>query len=43
MNTVKVWFELWRLLNDFPLQYTPPLKEAPTTDAAAPDGGGSAK
>jgi multidrug efflux pump subunit AcrA (membrane-fusion protein) len=35
MDTVKVWFELWRLLNDFPLQYTPPLKEAPTTDAAA--------
>jgi biotin carboxyl carrier protein len=43
MNTVKVWFELWRLLNDFPLQYTPPLKEAPTTDAAAPDVAGSAK
>lgn len=37
MNTVRVWFELWRLLNDFPLQYTPPLKEAPTIDAAAAD------
>ena len=35
MDTVKVWFELWRLLNDFPLQYTPPLREAPTTDAAS--------
>jgi multidrug resistance efflux pump len=23
MDTVKVWFEMWRLLNDFPLQYTP--------------------
>ena len=23
MDTVKVWFELWRLLNDFPLQFTP--------------------
>lgn len=30
MDTVKVWFELWRLLNDFPLQYTPPLTEDPT-------------
>jgi multidrug resistance efflux pump len=35
MDTVKVWFELWRLLNDFPLQYTPPLADAPTTDAAS--------
>jgi hypothetical protein len=24
MDTVKVWFELWRLLNDFPLQFTRP-------------------
>jgi multidrug efflux pump subunit AcrA (membrane-fusion protein) len=23
MDTVKIWFEWWRLLNDFPLQYTP--------------------
>jgi len=23
MDTVKVWFEMWRLLNDFPLQFTP--------------------
>jgi hypothetical protein len=43
MDTVKVWFELWRLLNDFPLQYTPPLKEAPTTDAAAAGSGSSEK
>jgi multidrug efflux pump subunit AcrA (membrane-fusion protein) len=35
MDTVKVWFELWRMLNDFPLQYTPPLADAPTTDAAS--------
>ncbi|KAB7643709.1 efflux RND transporter periplasmic adaptor subunit [Polymorphobacter fuscus] len=34
MDTVKVWFELWRLLNNFPLQYTPPLADAATTDAA---------
>lgn len=43
MDTVKVWFELWRLLNDFPLQYTPPLKEAPTSDAAAAGSGSSEK
>lgn len=24
MNTVPVWFELWRLLNDFPLQFSRP-------------------
>jgi multidrug efflux pump subunit AcrA (membrane-fusion protein) len=35
MDTVKVWFELWRLLNDFPLQYTPPLAETPKTGAAS--------
>ena len=35
MDTVKVWFELWRLLNNFPLQYTPPLSDAATTDAAS--------
>jgi multidrug efflux pump subunit AcrA (membrane-fusion protein) len=43
MDTVKVWFELWRLLNDFPLQYTPPLAEAPKTDAAASAPAPSAK
>ena len=35
MDTVKVWFELWRLLNDFPLQFTPPLADAPKADAAS--------
>lgn len=43
MDTVKVWFELWRLLNDFPLQYTPPLADAPTTDAASSAPPASAK
>jgi len=43
MDTVKVWFELWRLLNDFPLQYTPPLAEDPTTDAASSAPPASAK
>jgi|APFEC2959095136_1045048.scaffolds.fasta_scaffold01027_8 multidrug resistance efflux pump len=43
MDTVKIWFELWRLLNDFPLQYTPPLAEAPTTDAASSAPPASAK
>jgi multidrug efflux pump subunit AcrA (membrane-fusion protein) len=33
MNTVKVWFEIWRLLNDFPLQFTR------SGASAAPDGG----
>ncbi|MBC7504344.1 MAG: HlyD family efflux transporter periplasmic adaptor subunit [Sandarakinorhabdus sp.] len=34
MDTVKVWFELWRLLNNFPLQYTAPLADAAAGDAA---------
>jgi multidrug efflux pump subunit AcrA (membrane-fusion protein) len=40
MNTVPIWFELWRLLNDFPLQFTRP-GAAPATngDAAAAKGG----
>lgn len=29
MDTVKVWFELWRLLNDFPLQFTRPGASSP--------------
>ncbi len=29
MDTVKVWFELWRLLNDFPLQFTRPGSATP--------------
>lgn len=36
MDTVKVWFELWRLLNDFPLQFTRP-DARPATDGSAPD------
>lgn len=43
MDTVKVWFEMWRLLNNFPLQFTPPLKEAPVTDAASSELGSGAK
>jgi multidrug resistance efflux pump len=27
MNTVPIWFELWRLLNDFPLQFSRPGAE----------------
>ena len=34
LDTVKVWFEVWRTLNNFPLQYTS------ATDVAAPDGAG---
>lgn len=34
MDTVKVWFELWRLLNDFPLQFTRP-GDKPTTNGEA--------
>ena len=33
MNTVPIWFELWRLLNDFPLQFTRPGAE-PAMDGA---------
>jgi multidrug resistance efflux pump len=43
MDTVRVWFELWRILNDFPLQYTPPLLEDPKTDAASSAPAPSAK
>jgi hypothetical protein len=38
MDTVKVWFELWRLLNDFPLQYTPPPTDATMTTAGTLSG-----
>jgi multidrug resistance efflux pump len=30
MNTVPIWFELWRILNDFPLQFTRPGAEPAT-------------
>lgn len=36
MDMVKVWFELWRQLNDFPLQYTPAPVEAPKPDGGLP-------
>lgn len=36
MDTVKVWFEWWRLLNDFPLQFTP----GSAADEKAPAAGG---
>ena len=44
MDTVKVWFELWRLLNDFPLQFTRPGSQ-PTgnSSASANKAGGSAE
>lgn len=35
MNTVPIWFELWRLLNDFPLQFTRP-GAAPAENGEAP-------
>ncbi|WP_426165899.1 efflux RND transporter periplasmic adaptor subunit [Sandarakinorhabdus sp. DWP1-3-1] len=38
MDTVKVWFELWRVLNDFPLQFTRPGAQ-PTANGQAPAGG----
>jgi multidrug efflux pump subunit AcrA (membrane-fusion protein) len=38
MDTVKVWFELWRQLNDFPLQYTPAPVDAPKPDGGLPGG-----
>lgn len=31
MNTVPIWFELWRILNDFPLQFSRP-SAAPAED-----------
>lgn len=38
MDTVKVWFEWWRLLNDFPLQFTP----GSAAGGKAPVSGGAA-
>jgi hypothetical protein len=46
MDTVKVWFELWRLLNDFPLQFTRPGSDTPGYaggDAAKTDKAADAK
>lgn len=44
MNTVPIWFELWRLLNDFPLQFTrpgasPAENGMPKADAKSDDAG----
>ncbi len=39
MDTVKVWFEVWRLLNDFPLQFTRPGSSMPV-DGSAPSAKG---
>lgn len=39
MNTVPIWFELWRVLNDFPLQFTRP-GATPAVNGDAPMGGG---
>jgi hypothetical protein len=46
MNTVPIWFELWRLLNDFPLQFTRPGASAaengmPKAEAKSDDAGKS--
>jgi len=38
MDTVKVWFEVWRLLNDFPLQFTRPGASPATNGEAKADG-----
>ncbi len=46
MDTVKVWFELWRLLNDFPLQFTRPGSSTPgytSGDTAKTDKAANAK
>lgn len=40
MDTVKLWFEWWRLLNDFPLQFTPGSAAA---NGANGSGNGSAE
>ncbi|WP_353216827.1 HlyD family efflux transporter periplasmic adaptor subunit [Sandarakinorhabdus sp.] len=42
MNTVPIWFELWRLLNDFPLQFTRPGAEPATNGEAKAEKGSDA-
>ncbi|MCU0892526.1 MAG: HlyD family efflux transporter periplasmic adaptor subunit [Sandarakinorhabdus sp.] len=42
MNTVPIWFELWRLLNDFPLQFTPPNATPAEDGTKMPGKGGDA-
>ncbi|PZN92563.1 MAG: RND transporter [Alphaproteobacteria bacterium] len=41
MDTVKVWFELWRVLNDFPLQFTRPGSQATANGNAPANAAGS--
>jgi multidrug efflux pump subunit AcrA (membrane-fusion protein) len=41
MDTVKVWFEWWRLLNNFPLQFTPGEQAAGAADGTSPTSGGA--
>lgn len=43
MDTVKVWFELWRLLNDFPLQFTRPGADPAATGAPPAEAKSNAK
>jgi multidrug efflux pump subunit AcrA (membrane-fusion protein) len=40
MNTVPIWFELWRVLNDFPLQFTRP-GASPAVNGEAPEAKGA--
>jgi len=40
MNTVPIWFELWRILNDFPLQFSRP--SAAPAENGEPKAGGEA-
>ncbi|MFZ4382070.1 MAG: efflux RND transporter periplasmic adaptor subunit [Sandarakinorhabdus sp.] len=42
MNTVPIWFELWRLLNDFPLQFSRPGAEPATNGEPKPAKGSDA-
>jgi len=39
MNTVPIWFELWRVLNDFPWQFTRP-GASPAVNGEAPEAKG---
>jgi multidrug resistance efflux pump len=43
MNTVPIWFELWRLLNDFPLQFTRPGASAAENGQIKSDDAAKAK
>lgn len=44
MNTVPIWFELWRILNDFPLQFSrPSAQPAEDGEVKTAKGGDAAK